>query len=599
MKKTKKNILFIFLKGALRFFVLTVISSAMVTLLDAAIPQIVRLTVDSVIGSEPLQLPTFMMDIIARLGGVEALRSKLYLIAILVCVTALCASVFKYLTRVFNARGSETMVETMRNRLFSHIQKLPFSWHVKNQTGDIIQRCTSDVETVRVFVADHLIDMFRIILLISFSLIIMFSMNVKIALIALSFMPVVLVSSVLFFKKIGSKFTEADEADGVLSTIAQENLTGVRVVRAFGRERYERDKFEKQNGIYTRLYVQLGKIMSWFWGIGDFVCCAQIMVVIIVGITEAVAGRITTGEFIAFVSYSGMLVWPVRRLGRIISEMSKAKVSISRLRYILNSDEEQDKPDAVSPDMNGDIEFTDINFGYSEDMPILKDVSFKIEAGTTFGILGGTGSGKSTLMHLLNRLYDLPSECGKISIGGIDIADMKASWVRQNIGMVLQEPFLFSRSIEDNIGITKEEMTLTDIRNAAKIACVDDTITAFSDGYSTVIGERGVTLSGGQKQRVAIARTLTLKTPIVVFDDSLSAVDTETDTKIRRALNESVLNSTVILISHRINSLMHADKVLVLDKGTVAQIGTHAELIACDGIYKDIYTLQSSTVEEA
>lgn len=386
-------------------------------------------------------------------------------------------------------------------------------------------------------------------------------------------------------------------AEGVLSTIAQENLTGIRVVRAFGREKYEKDRFEKQNQIYTNEWMKLCRVLSLFWGTGDLISGLQIMLIVVLGSYFCVKGEMTAGEFIAFVSYNTMLIWPVRSLGRTISEMSKAGVSVKRIRYIMNSEAEQDKPGAVTPDMDGDIEFQHVSFAYGE-VPVLSDISFKIPKGTTFGILGSTGSGKSTLMYLMNRLYDLPAENGTITIGGVDIADMKGEWVRQHIGMVLQEPYLFSRTIQENIGITKENVSLTEIREAAAIACVDESITEFAKGYDTLVGERGVTLSGGQKQRTAIARMLLQKTPIMVFDDSLSAVDAQTDAKIRQALKSKLTEATVILIAHRVTTLMQADCIMVLDKGQIAEMGSHEELMEKNGIYRKIYDMQMALDEE-
>ena len=585
-----------FIRSAAGFFALTLISSVMVTVLDAVFPQVIRYTVDTLIdGGEANKIAAYFAGL---LGGPDYLRANLWVIAIVILVTALLNAFFRYLTRVSNARGSETMAETMRNTLFGHIQRLPFSWHVKNQTGDIIQRCTSDVETFRNFVSEQLVDMFRIVFLIAFSLAMMFSMNVPLALIALAFVPIILFYTNIFRRKISSKFTEVDEHEGTLSAIAQENLTGVRVVRAFGREKFEKDKFNRQNEKYTGLWVQLGNILGWFWGIGDLMSCLQVLAIIIVGTVFAVNGSLTTGEFIAFISYNGMLVWPVRRLGRIISEMSKASVSVGRLRYILDSEEEKDLPDAIEPDMNGDVVFENVTFAYNEDKQVLKNVSFTIKAGTTLGILGATGSGKSTLIHLLDRLYSLAPDGGRITIGGVDIKQIKASWLRKNVGVVLQEPFLFSRSIGDNIAVTDSYADEESVRRAASIACIAQDVDSMTQGYDTVVGERGVTLSGGQKQRVAIARTLLLDTPIIVFDDSLSAVDTETDRKIRSALREKTENKTVILISHRVVSLMQADKILVLENGEAVEFGSHAELLAHNGIYKRIYDAQSAITEE-
>lgn len=586
-----------FLRGSIRYFAISIFAALCVTGLDMLSPQLIRTTVDCILGDEELKLPVFLMELISGIGGVEYLRGHLWLIGGLILLLALFSVMFRYLFMLFNAKGAESLVETMRNRLFSHIQRLPFSWHMQNQTGDIIQRCTSDVDMVKNFVSEQLTSVFRIVILIVLSLVFMFSMNPKLTLVALASIPVIIAYSTYFHSRISSQFMKCDENEGILSTIAQENLTGVRVVRAFGREKYEKDRFERQNNIYTDMWIKLCGYLALFWGSGDLISGLQVMLIVILGSVFCVRGRMTAGEFIAFISYNAMLTWPVRSLGRMISEMSKAGVSIERIRYIMNSPAEQDKQDACTPDMHGDIEFHNVSFAYGE-IPVLSDISFRIPQGTTFGILGGTGSGKSTLMHLMNRLYDLPEENGRITIGGIDIADMKGSWVRSHIGMVLQESFLFSRTIAENIGITHRDMSLSDIRWAASVACVDESISDFTNGYDTVVGERGVTLSGGQKQRTAIARMLTQRTPIMVFDDSLSAVDSETDAKIRQALRKNLGDSTVILISHRITTLMQAECILVLDKGRIAEMGSHEELMKKDGIYRRIYDMQMTLPEE-
>jgi len=594
---TKVSLVVDFLRGNLHYFVISILSALAVTGIDMITPQLIRSTVDSVIGTEPLDLPAFAVRLVEQIGGVDYLRGHIWAIAVLVVVLAVLAAVFRYLNNMYNTMGAEALVRTMRNKLFSHIQKLPFSWHMKNQTGDIIQRCTSDVEMIKSFISEQLTSVFRIVILIVLSVSFMFSMNVKLAAVAVAFIPVVFGYSLYFHSHIHDRFLECDENEGVLSTIAQENLTGVRVVRAFGREKYEKDRFEKQNNIYTDAWMKLCKLLSLFWGAGDLVSGLQLMTVVVYGSVLCVKDEMTAGAFIAFISYNAMMTWPVRHLGRMVSEMSKAGVSIDRLCYIMNSEAEKDKEDAGTPDMHGDIVFDHVTFGYG-DAKVLKDVSFTIPKGTTFGILGSTGSGKSTLMYLMNRLYDLPEGNGSISIGGVDVADMKGEWVRSNIGMVLQEPFLFSRTIAENIGITKEQLTLSDIRQAAAIACVDDSVMEFTQGYDTIVGERGVTLSGGQKQRTAIARMLTQKTPIMVFDDSLSAVDAETDARIRQELRKNLGDSTVILIAHRVTTLMQADCILVLDKGEITEIGTHEQLMEKKGIYHKIYNMQMSLAEQ-
>ena len=321
------------------------------------------------------------------------------------------------------------------------------------------------------------------------------------------------------------------------------------------------------------------------------------MVIILAGIHESVAGAMTLGAFVAFVSYNESLAWPVRSLGRVLSDMSKAGVSMDRVGYILRSPEEQDQPDDV-PFPGGDIVFDHVTFGY-EGQPVLKDVSFTIREGETFAVLGGTGSGKSTLVHLLDRLYDVPEGSGRITIGGVDLRHIRRSDLRRHIGLVLQEPFLFSQTIGENIRAVRPDAPEDAMRRAAAIACVDDAVTSFPEGYDTIVGERGVTLSGGQKQRVAIARMLMQQAPVMIFDDSLSAVDAETDEKIRTALRRSTGNTTVLLISHRVTTLMQADRILVLDGGRVAELGTHAQLVEKPGIYRDIYNIQMQSADRA
>lgn len=595
-KKTGKvQVISRFLKGNLHMFVLVFIFSMMHTVFNSLTPQIVRVSVDSIIGGEDWDLPGWLVEFL----HLEALQNNRWQALILAGAAILCMAVLSglcnYVSKMEMAKGSESFVKNIRDQLYEHIQKLPFSWHVKHQTGEIIQRCTSDVDVVRNFVCNQMVEVFRIIFLIVLYMGIMFFMNVKITLVALVFIPVVVGYSGIFYNKIAKRFQVADEAEGALSSVVQENLTGVRVVRAFGKEKFEIDRFDEKNEKFASLWIKLGSLMSVYWGLGDLITGIQVLTVLSVGVVTAVNGGITLGEFMAFVSYNATLIWPVRSLGRILSDMSKAGVSIERVAYILDAEEEQNPENPQKPLMNQDIHFEHINFSYGTGYPVLKDVDFTIPAGKTFAILGGTGSGKSTLVHLLNRLYDLPADSGRITIGGVDIADMDRGYLRKNIGMVLQEPFLFSRGIGDNIAITQQEPDYEEIYAAARIACVDEAIRNFHHGYDTIVGERGVTLSGGQKQRVAIARMLMQKAPIMVFDDSLSAVDAETDAKIREALQEEMGKATVILISHRITTLMQADCILVLDDGKVAQMGTHEELIHQDGIYRSIYEIQMNS----
>ena len=583
-----------YLRPVAWLFALGLLMSLFSQVFNALIPQIVRVTVDSVLGTEKPQLP-------AALAGalpIEALRADPAMALVWAAGAVVLFAVLRgfaiFGQRLFLARGSEGFVKGIRDELFSHIQRLPFAWHTAHQTGEMIQRCTSDVEVVRTFVCTQLVEVIRTVILVAVYLYAMFSMNVKLSLVSLAFIPVVALSSGLFYGRIAARFKVADEAEGELTTMVQENLTGVRVVRAFGRESFELGKFNEKNDRFSELWIKLGRVLAVYWASGTLLTCLQVMVILILGVVEAVRGELTLGGFLAFVSYNSTLAWPVRSLGRVLADMSKAGVSMDRVAYILRAEEERELPGTAEAPMDGDIVFSHVSFGY-EGQEVLRDVSFTVPAGSTFAILGGTGSGKSTLVHLLDRLYDLGEGQGEITIGGRDIRLIERGYLRRNIGLVLQEPFLFSRTIRENIAAPRPGAAEAEIRRAAAIACVDEAVTEFPDGYDTLVGERGVTLSGGQKQRVAIARMLISGAPVMVFDDSLSAVDSETDAKIRAALRESLGRATVILISHRITTLMQAERILVLENGQVSDIGTHEELISRPGIYREIYDIQMSS----
>lgn len=578
MKNRKIQLTFRFFKGAKKYFAVAVIASFITTVFNSLTPQIFRFTIDSVLDGDKYPY----------------LSEHLWVIAGVLVGVAMLSGVSMFFSRFFTARAGENFAENMRNALYAHVQRLPSAWHDKNQTGDIIQRCTSDVEVIRNFVVTQLLEVFRTVFLIGVSFAMMWSMNRKLSGIVLLFVPVIVAYSAIFYRLIARRFTDADEAEGELSTVVQENATGVRVVRAFGREQYEMERFRKKNDAFAKLWIRLGTLSGLYWGIGDLITGLQVITVIVLGALEAVNGYISVGEFIAFASYNTALVWPVRGLGRILSDMSKAGVSFERVDYIIKAEEESYGQQEEEKLSHFDISFSNVTFSYEEGQKVLSDVSFHIPQGKVFGILGGTGSGKSTVTQLLARFYELKEGEGRISLGGQDIRQIPLEILRKNVAMVLQEPFLYSRTIRENIAASNPDATFEEIRSAAKIACVDDAIMSFPDGYDTLVGERGVTLSGGQRQRVAIARMLLQKAPVLIFDDSLSAVDAETDSLIRKALSTHMKGSTVILISHRITTLMAADEIMVLKQGRAEEMGTHSELIAQNGIYRKIYEIQMS-----
>jgi len=591
--KTNRELVWHFLRGSKTYFIIAIVCISLMNLLALIVPRVISYTVDTLITGKESDLPAFIVDAIESIGGSAYIREHLYLIAVFLMVIGALSALCNYLYRYYNNKGAETLVETMRNEIFAHIARLPFSWHTKNQTGDIIQRCTSDVDAVKNFVSGQLTEVFRVVLMVAFSLYFMFTINVKLALIAVILIPINIAYSAYGHKRMGKIFEEADVEEGKLSAVVQENLTGVRVVRAFGRELFEKERFEKQNHDYWKMWIRMDWVLAWFWAIGTLLLSLQTMIVVVLGAVFAVRGEMLAGEYIAFFSYNIMLTWPIRLLGRLISGLSRSEIATDRIRYIMNSEPEKDEGKKQRPEMTGDIVFNNVSFAYDESKEIVKDVSFRIKGGTTVGILGGTGSGKSTLMHLLNRLYELPKENGSITISGVDIKDIEVGYLRENVGMVLQEPYLFSRTLAENIALGGGNAEIEDIKEAAGTASLLETIESFKEGFETTVGERGVTLSGGQKQRTAIARMLIGKSPIMVFDDSLSAVDAETDAKIRKGLMEKGKDSTVIIISHRITTLMAADNILVLDKGRLVESGTHDELIKNTGIYRKIYDIQS------
>ena len=577
----KHRLILRFLKGNLRYLLLSLLFLGLVTVCNAGIPQIIRYAVDNAVTAEADRGQLLLQCVVA--------------VVIVAAASALC----NYIGKTLLAIGSEGYLKALRDSLYAHISGLPYVWFGDHQTGDIIQRCINDVDTIRRFVCTQMIEVIRTIVQIVFFMGTMFAMDLRVSLVEAAFIPVIILYSTIYYKKIGSRFLAADEAEGDLSAAVQENLTGVRVVRAFGREQYEIDRFDEKNNYFAEQWVRLGRIMSAYWASGDLITGIQTLCVMTAGIYACAGSRITLGTFIALMSYSASLVWPVRSLGRQLSEMSKAGVSMNRVEEIFGAQPEEDFGLRQKPEMNGDIVFAHVSYAYpGSRQPVLQDINFTIKGGSTFGILGSTGSGKSTLMHLLDRLYELPEGNGKITVGGVDIRDIDLHYLRSKIGLVLQEPFLFSRTIGENIAISRKESVPEEIRRASEIACLDEAVAEFADQYDTIVGERGVTLSGGQKQRVAIAQTLMKEAPILVFDDSLSAVDTETDSKIRKELADNTGKATVILISHRITTLRHADCIAVMDEGRITDLGTHEELIAREGSYRDVYKIQMETMRE-
>ena len=578
-------------------FLWALIATIMMVIIGFLTPLLLSEIVDSILGSEPFTMPDFLMNPINALGGRDFLRQNLWIPALALILMNVVNGVFTFIKGRSSAIASENIARKLRNDLYRHLQHLPFAYHVKAQAGELIQRCTSDVDTIRRFLAVQVMEVVNTVLMVVIAMSILLPRSVPITLYSLILVPPLFCFATWFFKMVHKSFEVADEADGVLNAVLQENLSGVRVVRAFGQQEREVEKFDRVNNDLRKKNLRLNELLAIYWGGGDAISMTQTLLTLVVCIIYACNGWITVGTLIVFTSTLGMLLFPIRQLGRTLSDAGKAMVSMKRVQAILHEEAEPDEPNALKPDLHGDIVFDHVSFAYPDDnVPVLRDVSFTIPAGKTAAVLGGTGSGKSTMMYLLQRLYAPTS--GKITIGGVDIQQIDRKYLRAHVGLILQEPFLYSKSIRENVGITAPEQEAERIEHAADIASASGFIAKADKGWETVVGERGVTLSGGQKQRIAIARTLLKDNNILIFDDSISAVDTETDAQIRAALRHEQKDVTTLIISHRVTTLSQADLILVLENGQITQQGTHAELCSQPGLYQRINSIQNALEEE-
>ena len=595
MKNTFSS-LYLFMKGRRLLYAGAVLAIGAATLFGLLTPLVIRYAIDTVIGGQEVTAPPLFDGILslftAMFGGTLTLPQA----GLLFVALSMAGGFFLYLKGRWAAMAAESMARGIREKLYDHIQRLPYAYHTRAETGDLVQRSTSDVETIRKFLASQFVEIGRALFMVGLTLSFMIQLHKGMTLYAMAVVPVIFLFSFVFFMKVKGAFKKSDEAEGRLSTTLQENLTGVRVVRAFGRQSYEVERFDVRNREYQSLTYRLISLLALYWGVSDFLCLLQIGFVLFMGGALALQGGMTVGTLAVFVLYEGRLLWPVRQMGRILTDMGKTFVSVKRIMEILEEPAEEDLPGAGTPPIEGEILFKQVSFSYEEGNKVLKEVSVRIPKGATVAVLGPTGCGKSTFVHLIAGLY--PCNSGRILIDGTPVEKIRRAWLRSHVGLVLQEPFLYSKSLKENIGIKEETPRDEDVHAAARDAAIHEVIMEMEKGYETAVGERGVTLSGGQKQRVAMARTLMAPYPILIFDDSLSAVDTETDAAIRKALARRKKRATTIIISHRITTLAEADMILVMEKGRVVQSGTHAELLAAEGLYKRIAALQNDLAEE-
>lgn len=577
------------MKGSIHFYILGIVILFSLQYFRTLPPLFIQHIVDNIFGDDPSNLPVVIQNIIAG----DTVESRLFNVAIFSVLFALFRVTFIFLQRVLFATFTESVAYNMRNKIYDHLQNLSFTYHSHAETGDLIQRATTDVETYRMFIGEILVEVLRMTFLMVFAIFQMTQMHITMTLISMIVAPVVFVIALFYFKYVKRVFKRVEEAEGKMTTTLQESVTGIRVVKAFANEKFEMEKFDEISQTYRDESFILMKLMAAFWSGTDFLIFGQYCLTASFGIYFVINGQLGTGQFIAFLSLLGLIVWPIRQLGRIIGDFGKTTVALDRIDEIMIHETEHENDTANKPDIKGNISFKGVGFQFDDDhKPLLKNISFDVNAGETVAIVGKTGSGKSTLLNLMVRL--LENQEGRIEFDGTDIKDINKKWLRKNVGIILQEPFLYSKTVYDNIGIMNKKASKDKVFGAANIASVHEDILNFERGYETVVGERGVTLSGGQKQRVAIARMLLDDKPVLIFDDSLSAVDTETDIQIRRALMNHWKNTTVFIITHRIATAMEADKIIVLDKGEIIETGNHESLLRQDGVYAQLWDIQTS-----
>jgi len=511
---------------------------------------------------------------------------------------ALFQGAFTFMGGRWAAMTSENVIRRLRDYLYDHIQRLSFAYHDKVPTGDLIQRSTSDVETMRRFFGEESMGLGRILFLFVVNFAALLTLDVQLALVSVVVVPLIILMSVFFFRKIGERYEVFQEEEAKLSTTLQENLSGVRVVRAFARQEFEKDKFEVTN---KGRYISGRRLLflhALYWPTTDIIVQVQLIVGYAVGAIMAINGTITVGTFLAYMGMLTWIMWPIRNIGRLIVQMSMALVSFDRVSDIIREDREPLDQGTHRPDgdLRGEVVFDNVRFAYAENLPVLNGISFRLEAGQAVALIGPTGSGKTSLVNLLPRFYEYQ---GSITIDGVELREYPRRYLREQIGIVQQEPFLFSRTIRENITYgVRREVSDEEVHRAARAAAVHDVIMTFPEGYRTIVGEKGVTLSGGQKQRTTLARTLLKDPAILILDDATSSVDSETEGVIREALTELIPGRSTFIIAHRIQSVMEADMILVVDKGAIVQSGTHDELLAQEGLYRRIYDLQSQIEDE-
>lgn len=591
MKKIK--ILMKWIKPHIPLFLLVSFFAIFLPLTYSYVPQFIRY-VFNLIGEESGEntLPAFILRFFENYTGIKCI--------IVVCVTLVLfqgiRGILMFINGYVKGKLSESISYDMRIKLYQKMQNLPVSYHNNTDTGDLIQRCTSDIDTIRSFISNQLPDILYIFTSIISGAIQMASINIGIMLITMICFPISLIASIIFFKYVSKKFEEIEEYEAEMTSILEGSVNGVRVVKAFSCENYEIERFNAKSKKLSEENQKLNKKMGMYWGFSDGFTSLQYAITLGYCIYLASSG-LKASDMIVCISYISMLVYPIRNLGRIISDFGKSSVAAKRIDDILTEKDEYVINGTLKPEIKGNIEFKNVSFKFDDtDKHLLNNISFQIKAGETIAIVGKTGTGKSTIANILVRMLEYDK--GSVTIDGVELKDIDKKWLRENVGIILQEPFLYQKTIYENIAIAGKNISKDQVFAAAKTAAIHKDIISFEKGYETEVSEKGTTLSGGQKQRLSISRMLVLNKPIMIFDDSLSAVDTKTDLQIRNALHERDKELTSIIITHRITTAKEADKIIVLENGKISAIGKHEELASKPGIYKDLWDIQGDLEEE-
>lgn len=566
-----------YVSGNWHLFLISVVCMAVSVVVTVQIP---FLTKDAIDNAFPL---------LTNEATVELGKSRLLVLSVEIVGLTIIVGTLYFVQRYVNTYFSQKVVYDIRNDVFATLQNQSFAFYDKVHTGQLLAKVTTDIDRIRGFLGWQLTFLINSMFLLAATLYSMFTMNLRLTMLLLLLMPPLFLAFYYFGRKIRPLFQQMREQYGNLTSVLHENIAGIRVVRAFAREDFERRRFKSENDKYFKTTLASVRVRAFFIPLIAFLIGLGTIVIFWYGGSEAISGTLTIGALVAFNAYLAMLVMPMRFLGFFVSGYQLSMAAGDRVFGIMDAEREiKEKPNAITlPKLQGGVRFENASFSYEKGQQILRNINLEAKPGETVALLGATGSGKSTIIRLIPRFYDVTS--GKITVDGYDVRDVKLRSLREQIGIVSQETFLFTLSIKENIAYGKPKATMDEIIEAAKTARAHEFISAFPNGYDTRVGERGVTLSGGQQQRIAIARALLSDPKILILDDSTSSVDVETEYEIQRALQVLLKNRTTFLITQRVSTIRNASKIVVLENGEVAEEGTHETLMTKKGAYYRIY----------